>query len=67
MNMKPSWDDAPEWAQWLAMDSGGDWYWYENLPTLLNYIWSNVGDDDSRYEVAFRVIQHWRNSLEERP
>lgn len=30
--MKPDWKDAPEWAQWVAMDADGDWWWYENKP-----------------------------------
>ena len=30
--MKPSWDDAPEWANWLAMDKDGCWWWYEKEP-----------------------------------
>lgn len=30
--MKPSWDDAPEWAQYLAMDEGGCWYWHGGEP-----------------------------------
>jgi len=30
--MKPSWDDAPSWAQWLAMDGDGWWGWYEVEP-----------------------------------
>jgi hypothetical protein len=29
---KPSWDDAPDWARWLARDASGDWYWYEFEP-----------------------------------
>lgn len=33
--MKPDWKDAPEWAQWLAMDGGGRWYWYEMRPTFI--------------------------------
>lgn len=32
--MKPSWDDAPEWAEWLAQDGTGDWYWFELKPSL---------------------------------
>ena len=23
---KPSWDNAPDWAMWMAQDSGGAWY-----------------------------------------
>ena len=32
--MKPSWNDAPEWANYLAMDSDGSWWWYAEEPTL---------------------------------
>ncbi len=37
--MKPSWDDAPEWAQWLAMDAYGEWYWYEEKPEDGDTVW----------------------------
>lgn len=30
--MKPDWKDAPEWAEWLAMDGDGEWNWYEYEP-----------------------------------
>lgn len=30
--MKPSWDDAPKWANWLAMDGDGMWFWFECKP-----------------------------------
>lgn len=33
--MKPSWDDAPSWAQWLAMDGDGTWFWFEEQPYFL--------------------------------
>jgi hypothetical protein len=32
--MKPSWKDAPEWAQYLAQDTNGRWYWWEIEPVL---------------------------------
>lgn len=31
--MKPDWKDAPEWANWLAMDDDGEWWWFELKPT----------------------------------
>lgn len=33
--MKPDWKDAPEWAQWLAQDSDGDWWWYAVEPLVV--------------------------------
>lgn len=30
--MKPDWKDAPEWAEWLAMDSDGGWHFHEVEP-----------------------------------
>jgi hypothetical protein len=29
---KPDWKDAPEWAQHLAQDANGKWFWFECLP-----------------------------------
>lgn len=36
---KPSWSDAPEWAQWLAMDDDGTWYWFEDEPKFRRHCW----------------------------
>jgi len=32
--MKPDWKDAPDWAQWLAIDELGEWWWFEFEPKL---------------------------------
>lgn len=29
---KPDWKDAPEWAEWLAQDADGAWWWFQNEP-----------------------------------
>ena len=29
----PSWDDAPEWAEWMALDDDGA-HWFEDEPQL---------------------------------
>lgn len=31
--MKPDWDNAPEWAQYVCMNYDGNWYWFEFKPT----------------------------------
>lgn len=29
---KPNWCDAPDWANWLAQDGDGEWWWHECKP-----------------------------------
>ena len=36
---KPSWDDAPKWANWLTMDSSGEWSWFAEPPILSHGEW----------------------------
>lgn len=62
---KPIWDDAPEWANYLAMDSNGRWCWYENEPSKI------YGDEwapcAGKIEEALSPYDAWENSLEPRP
>lgn len=60
---KPDWKDAPEWAQFLAMDADGEWYWYELEPSADESIWWSYG----RYDFAGRSPPRWRDTLEARP
>ena len=43
---KPDWSSAPEWAEYLAMDSDGWWCWFLDEPKYnQNYgIWRNSGE-----------------------
>ena len=64
--LSPDWDNAPEWAQWWAVDVNASAYWYENKPEPSgNDIWSASGDhemdDFDKYDWG------WRNTLQERP
>ena len=63
---KPSWEDAPEWAQWLSQDSLGRWLWHERKPRA----------DDVRFkprrgvfhvECTGEALGSWRDTLERRP
>lgn len=29
----PSWDNAPEWASWVAQTAWGSWLWFQSMPT----------------------------------
>ena len=50
---KPSWDEAPEWAKYLAMDGDGFWSFYEDRPEWAeeaNEWWLGFDStDDSRW------------------
>lgn len=51
---KPSWDNAPEWANWLAMDGDGWWFWYALEPSYDHDddVWFCDDDDDQEPEIA---------------
>lgn len=45
----PNWNAAPEWAQWVAQDADGKWYWYQHRPiayTLCMY-WGGGGSGNT--------------------
>ena len=47
---RPNWNDAPDWAQFVAMDKGGSWWWYENEPKLRNGVWICESGDSHFFE-----------------
>lgn len=52
--MKPDWKDAPEWANWLAMDGDGRWNWYNCEPIWDSelQIWVLSDEDNGIFEDA---------------
>lgn len=54
------WSKAPEWANYVAMDKNGDWYWHEKKPSINGNWWGYSGNQ----ELAFSL--HWNSSLVER-
>ena len=69
----PQWKDAPEDANWLAMDSNGIWCWYVFEPYIGYEHWmpsaedSAVGDNFYIAECDFKGHIDWRETLEPRP
>jgi hypothetical protein len=57
-----SWDDAPKWANWLAMEANGKWYWYADKPMLGDNIWISLG----RFLPA-DPSNGWQKTLQQRP
>ena len=62
--MKPDWKDAPEWANYLAMDEDGYWFWFSIKPRQTEFgYWEQAG----RTEFAGTNDHPWKDSLEKRP
>ena len=61
---KPSWDDAPEWAEFGAFDEDRTWWWYEFEPRISVNFWAI--DNGGRFDQA-QISDIWKQSLEPRP
>ena len=68
----PDWSQAPEWAQWWAVDPGGSWAWFREKPDAYD------GPDWGQWETDGRFLDgpthlelppsyNWRKSLQSRP
>jgi hypothetical protein len=59
---KPDWKDAPEWAEWLAQNWNGQWYFHQYKPESSDAgVWHSTG------LMSFQPQEGWENSLEKRP
>lgn len=57
-----SWNDAPEWANWLAQDMDGSWWWFEQKPSLGTHCFHNTKGKFSKVNLS----DNWKKSLTER-
>ncbi len=64
--MKPSWDDSPIWAQWLAMDQGGIWCWFECKPVIENHYWIQLNANKHAKSLSIFPLP-WKETLQKRP
>ena len=71
---KPSWKDAPEWAEWLAQDDDGEWKWLGSNPSKYISGWTanklscckKMGSYGAVMEKG-TILGDWRDTLEQRP
>ena len=63
------WTTLPAWANWVAMDSNGEWLWYYDKPRMDEIAWFSYNSMyqviPSEYAPAFEG--DWKDSLRERP
>jgi len=65
---KPSWNDAPEWAMWLAQDDTGEWYWYSYPPEYDEGIWIDASEDGiNNFAMEGPEPENPRDMIEHRP
>ena len=65
----PSWDDAPEWAEFLAQDKSGVWYFYQFPVVVDEDWWVEAEGFDGKIEELPKTENrdNWRTSLQSRP
>lgn len=71
---EPDWSQAPDWANWWAVDADGDAFWYESEPRQGKDHWQPPGYDrpfaDARRwqrDDNWRDDNAWRATLRSRP
>lgn len=63
---KPDWKDSPEWANWLAQDKDGGWFWFVYKPVLTDTNWYDPNETHA-YTGNVSGSRSWKKSLEPRP
>lgn len=67
--MKPKWDDAPGWAEWLAMDVYGNWFWYSAEPqkSFSRQEWWVPATNPKKRFAGHCTWNDWTGTKEHRP
>jgi hypothetical protein len=62
------WEDAPDWAEYAAIDQNGRAFWYEGKPKLMYTIWAvSFGDVKLISFGNLKKNKNWKLSLQKRP
>lgn len=63
----PSWEDAPSWVQYRAVDSNGAMWYFEARPDSTFGEWFMPEKGRLEYVGYCDIRDTWRSTLEERP
>lgn len=64
----PQWDNAPEWAEWHAVDADGNGYWFSNKPRYFEDVWGNSAITVVGIELNRNIVTAYApHSLTKRP
>lgn len=65
---KPQWENAPDWANYLAMDANGEWNWFEIRPVFAAANHNYWDPNGARFTKAGETPEHcWKNTREGKP
>ena len=64
---KPDWKDAPGWANWLAQDQSGQWWWFEHSVERCDDGWAWANPSSSGRFRKTDDPPDWQDTLEDRP
>ncbi len=63
-----NWNDAPQWANWHAVDDCGTAVWFDIEPYMNNGIWYKAAAmSKASHYIVFKNNPNWRESLRKRP
>lgn len=64
---QPDWNQAPEWAKYLAMDEDGEFYYFEESPSMAGCSWQpqSHGELGETFDHGYKG--NWQDSLRKRP
>ena len=64
---QPDWNQAPEWAKYFAMDEDGEFYYFEESPSMAVRSWQpqSHGELGETFDHGYKG--DWQDSLRKRP
>ena len=64
---QPDWSQAPEWASYFAMGEDGEFYYFEQSPSMASCSWQPQSPGESCETFNHSYKGNWQDSLRKRP
>lgn len=64
---QPNWSQAPEWAKYFAMDEDGEFYYFEQSPSMASCSWQPQSQGEVGETFNHSYKGNWKDSLRKRP
>ena len=64
---QPDWSQAPLWAEYFAMDDDGEFYYFEESPSMAGCSWQQQSHGEVGETFNHSYKGNWQDSLRKRP